>query len=306
MNNLPIVTIFTPSYYTKAIYVIQAIDAIYNQTYKNIEHILINDAPLDNSEWPIVLEYVKQKEYPSQIIEHKENKGICYSFNEIISLAKGKYYLGCGDDLWQPDHVERMVAFFEKQPEQVAAIHGYPAFINEHGEPINHPNPFRELGLKFGNWSTTEKFKQLLRGNYIAAPATMMRTDTIKKVGGYDERFKAEDQQMWLKLTQNGYDIKYVDQQTVFYRIHSESVTGKQRGRGSEEPCLFYLQYLGINKEYDKILAPRYYQWTNRLLMYENYSSLKWPLLTVKLNKNIASIILVIKAIRNKIKTYTT
>jgi glycosyltransferase involved in cell wall biosynthesis len=95
---LPLVTIFTLVYNTNPKYVMEAIDSIYAQTYKNIEHIIINDNPNDLISWPVIKNYIISNNLPSIIIEHEENYGICKTLNQILQISRGEYLFGCSDD----------------------------------------------------------------------------------------------------------------------------------------------------------------------------------------------------------------
>ena len=78
------VTIVVPVYNAEK-YIAKCLDSILNNTYKNIEVILINDGSKDNSQ-KILNEY--QKKYPQQlIVKEQENKGPAETRNEGLKLA---------------------------------------------------------------------------------------------------------------------------------------------------------------------------------------------------------------------------
>ena len=78
------VTIIIPVYNAEK-YIEKCLDSILNNTYKNIEVILINDGSKDNSQ-KILNEY--QKKYPdSLIVKEQENKGPAETRNEGLKLA---------------------------------------------------------------------------------------------------------------------------------------------------------------------------------------------------------------------------
>lgn len=78
------VTIVVPVYNAEK-YIAKCLDSILNNTYKNIEVILINDGSKDNSQ-KILDEY--QKKYPQQlIVKEQENKGPAETRNRGLKLA---------------------------------------------------------------------------------------------------------------------------------------------------------------------------------------------------------------------------
>lgn len=76
------------SVYNGEKYLAEAIESILNQTYKNFELIIINDGSKDNSV-EIIKNYMKQDN--RIVLIDRENKGLPYSLNEGISVAKGEY-----------------------------------------------------------------------------------------------------------------------------------------------------------------------------------------------------------------------
>ncbi len=85
-------------------YLRESIESILNQTYKNFEFIIINDGSTDYS-LKIINEYYK-KDCRIKIIS-RENKGLVYSLNEGISIAKGEYIARMdGDDVCNLDRLE--------------------------------------------------------------------------------------------------------------------------------------------------------------------------------------------------------
>lgn len=80
-------TIIVPIYNTEN-YLSECIDSILNQSYKDIELILINDGSTDNSS-SICDEY-SSKDKRIKVI-HIENRGVSYARNTGLSIAKGEY-----------------------------------------------------------------------------------------------------------------------------------------------------------------------------------------------------------------------
>lgn len=86
----------------------EAIESILNQTYKNIELIIVDDGSTDYSR-EVIKKYVK--EYPEKIIAvYKENGGQASAFNRGFELAKGEIICFLdSDDYWFPTKVEKVV-----------------------------------------------------------------------------------------------------------------------------------------------------------------------------------------------------
>lgn len=108
----PIVSIIVPVYNVED-YLKICLDSIINQTYKNLEIILVNDGSTDRS-GKICDEYSKVEN--RIFVKHNENHGVSYSRNYGINLAKGKYLMFIdSDDSIKPTYVEKMVSAIEEQ-----------------------------------------------------------------------------------------------------------------------------------------------------------------------------------------------
>lgn len=102
----PLVTVIIPVY-NAARYIEQTINSVLEQTYKNIEIVVMNDGSTDESE-SIILNLQKRN---SQIRYHyKANSGVSDTRNKGIALAKGDYIAFLdADDVWKPDNLEKKI-----------------------------------------------------------------------------------------------------------------------------------------------------------------------------------------------------
>ncbi len=91
MTNLPLISVIIPVY-NREKYIKNCLDILLNQTYKNLEIIVVDDGSSDNS-----VKIIKQ--YPSvKLIEHTENKGQSEARNTGMENATGKYIHFMDDD----------------------------------------------------------------------------------------------------------------------------------------------------------------------------------------------------------------
>src|SRR6187397_2012165 len=103
----PLVTVLM-SVYNAEKYLREAIDSILNQTYRNFEFIIINDASTDGSE-AIINSY---KDERIRLISNSQNLRLTASLNKGIDLAKGKYIARMdADDASLPERLQKQVTF---------------------------------------------------------------------------------------------------------------------------------------------------------------------------------------------------
>lgn len=101
------VSIIVPNYNSEE-YISDCIDSLINQTYKNIEVLIVDDCSTDNSV-EIVKKYVKNNSNVI-LIKSKQNKGVSNARNEGIKKASGKYIMfSDSDDWYEKDAVEKLI-----------------------------------------------------------------------------------------------------------------------------------------------------------------------------------------------------
>lgn len=209
-KNMPLVSIVVPCY-NHEMYVEQTIESIVNQTYKNIELIVIDDGSKDNS-----VEVIKRlREKYDFIFIYRENKGLSATLNEGIKLSKGKYFSACAsDDKLVLDKIEKQVNFMESN-NQYAMCYGNYIMFTDDG---------KEKNIDVKNPKSGFIFDRLIMGNFIPAVTQMIRKDVFNDVGLFDESLYIEDWDMWLRIS-NKYQVGYLDAYLAYYRKHETNIS---------------------------------------------------------------------------------
>jgi len=211
---LPLVTILLPAYNCEH-FIKQTIDSVLNQTYQNFELLIINDGSTDNT-INIINSYTDHRLIH---ILNNENKGLIYSLNKGIQLAKGKYIARIdADDICLPTRIEKQVNWLE-QNNNTALVATTICFINENNEHT-------------GFWHldkmciTEKEIKNAMKWECcIAHPSVMMRAATIKMYSYSSKQKHTEDYDLWLQLLSDKLVIEKINEPLLLYRVHSNSVT---------------------------------------------------------------------------------
>jgi len=206
---LPLVSVICICYNHEA-FVEQAINSVVNQTYKNIELIVINNASTDNSD-TVIRQLIKKN--PS-ITYHSLKKRVnaTTAFNDGFKLSNGSYLIDlAADDILLDDCIEKQVCFIEKQTTDVGLIFGNAYHIDAHG---NRTKPFFSVD-KFNKVQNTALHKtnylQLLGGGLVMCSVSSMFTRKhFEILNGYNESLFFEDLDYWLRLSRN-YKIEFLD-----------------------------------------------------------------------------------------------
>ncbi len=208
----PLVSIVVPLY-NKAPWVLQSLNSVMNQTYKNWEIILINDGSTDGG-----LEIVNsfKKENPNLwTIITIENSGQCAARNLGISISKGKYVAFLDpDDLWEEHKLEFQVNTLEKSPSAVATVCPYVIFFENNKKSLRVV-AHRSISSLLKNWLR-------MTGYGGGTESTgLIRRDALNQLGGFNlELSTSAGLLLTIQLSRLG-DIEISRGTYMAYRIHT-------------------------------------------------------------------------------------
>ncbi|TYR81752.1 glycosyltransferase [Priestia megaterium] len=193
-------------------YINHALESLVNQTYQNIEIIVINDGSTKYSEK--IVPYLDKIKY----IE-KENGGTASALNMGIQHATGDYICWLSsDDIFYLEKTAVQLAFMKEKK----ALFSYTNYycINEKGKVFTD-----SLGIHVPNQLSL--LRTMIRGNIINGCSVMIHKSVFDKVGVFDESLPyTHDYDLWLRIIQE-FDIHYVSQPLLLYRVHDQMGTKK-------------------------------------------------------------------------------
>lgn len=103
MTDSPLVSILSPCYNVEK-FLPQCLDSIINQTYSNLQIVLIDDGSNDDT-WRVMQDYAGKDNRIE--IYHQENQGVAATRNQLLGKIKGDYFLFIDSDDWiEPDMIE--------------------------------------------------------------------------------------------------------------------------------------------------------------------------------------------------------
>ena len=191
--NQPLVTVICLSYNHER-FVEEAILSVINQTYSNIQLIVVDDFSDDNA--VTVIKSIAHKYPQIQTLFLSYNHGNCKAFNLALQHVKGKYIIDFAtDDLMLPQRIDEQVAFFESQDDTVGVVFSNAEFIDESGIVVGlhaAPNKFVPQG---------DVFSEVLRHYFICPPTIMVKKQVFDALAGYDEALAYEDFDFWVRAS---------------------------------------------------------------------------------------------------------
>jgi alpha-1,3-rhamnosyltransferase len=234
MNEKPLVSVIVPSYNHER-FVEQTIHSILNQTYTNIELIVIDDGSSDAS--PDLLN--KLSEQYIFYFERTVNQGLPATLNYALDKCNGKYICICAsDDVWFNNKIEIQVNFHEHNENVYLSFGKANILQNENKVEFNYPDKI----------SDKIEFKELTFKNFLLLesgifPLTaMFKKEVFEIVGKYDTKYKIEDYFMWLKITSKGLRVVELNFPMGLYRRHDNNI--------SKNTYLMYISEKEVAKEY--------------------------------------------------------
>jgi glycosyltransferase involved in cell wall biosynthesis len=206
------ISIVLPTYNGQR-FIKESIDSILNQTEKDWELIIVNDASSDDT-LTIAKDYAS-KDKRISVISNDKNLKTSGSLNVGFSKARGGYLTWTSDDnIFKPKALEFMAKFLDENP-KIDLISCNMDEIDEKGNFIK----------VFANYQRS--ILQLITSCNVGA-CFMYRREIANKIGGYDQSLSnAEDYDYWCKIAANG-NIFYSNENFYKYRRNSSSISANK------------------------------------------------------------------------------
>ena len=188
-----LVTVITVCY-NSAQTISRTIESVLNQTYKNIEYLIIDGASTDGT-LDVISDYTKGGEDRIKLVSEKDD-GIYYAMNKGISMARGNL-IGIinSDDWYEPDAVEIMVEQYENliksnaDDNEYLILYGILRMVDAQGKEL-------KIGLSDHN---------KLREEMIAHPTCFVSKKVYDDFGKFDTRYvSASDYDFMLRMQETG------------------------------------------------------------------------------------------------------
>lgn len=229
METGPVVSVIVITYNSSRT-VIETLDSIRNQSYRNIELIVTDDKSKDDTvaickEW---IERNSERFINCVIIEPEANTGTSANCNRGIKASQGEWIrIIAGDDLIPDAAIETQISYI-RDNEDVRILNGYCInFKEENGVKIELPSPKKiEMNARFYDSTAQYQYQYLLRHfGFGLTDGTLVHRSVYQDITMYDESYSLiEDLPFWLNVTKAGVKYHYVDTPATLYRIHDSVV----------------------------------------------------------------------------------
>jgi len=232
--------------------VLETLNSIYNQTFKNIELVISDDASKDNTQ-KVIADWIEihKDRFANVVINfNKENLGISENHTMGVKLANGEFvkYIG-GDDILLPEAIKKMHDFLENNKEARFCTSKIKMFYKKNENYITFGElPEKRVFKKLKEADANKQLGLLLSQNPIPATGNFFRRSVFEDFGYFDEKYTTvEDWYQWLKFLLCGERLFLLDEFTGLYRRHRDSVSISALYSKNKK---VYLEILNMYKEY--------------------------------------------------------
>lgn len=262
MSEKPLVSVIIPTY-NRALCIERSINSVLQQTYDNLEIIVVDDGSTDNTEQVVAqIEDTRIAYYPM-----KNNMGANAARNKGIELASGEYLaFQDSDDEWHPRKLEMQMKCMLEASDDVGLVYCAMDIIEDTSQH-RFPNPEYSLSDLEENIADT-----LAKGNAISTQTILMRRECFQKTGMFDEEMpRLQDYEFVLRVIAE-YKVKFVNSVLVKRYVSKNSISknilalskaveylvekyfdffmNRQTHHIFMKTCMYNLLMNGVNEEY--------------------------------------------------------
>ena len=238
-----LISIVIPIYNAEK-YLEECLNSIKNQTYKNIEVIMVNDGSKDNSE--TICKRFSEDDTRFRYFT-KVNGGVSSARNLGLDNVKGEYITFIDADDWIAEkHLELLINSIKKTNSDIG-VSSYKEFNNKDTYYIRVYTKQEKNLLNFEKMNRDKflsLFPKLMSANvcFNNAVSKLFRKDLVKNLR-FDTSIKyGEDLDFYFRLYMNVDSISYVNELTYVYRIHGDSTTSNFNQEHAEQELTIFKQ----------------------------------------------------------------
>ncbi len=208
--------------YNGARYIGEQLDSIINQTYKNIELVIVDDCSKDGTV-EIVRQY--QIKYPFiRLFQNESNRGVTKTFQTAIEHANGTFIaISDQDDIWVKDKIDILVS----EIGQHDAVYANSLLVDANGN---------SLGKSFTTIMNMKSYYSgapFLLSNSVPGHAILMKKEFVQKILPFPEKMLFD---LWIGFCAAGNNgIKFVNKELVHYRQHETNTIGTRDSKNKKK-----------------------------------------------------------------------
>ena len=238
-----LVSVIIPAYNHEK-FVGEAVESVLNQSFKNIELIVIDDGSIDRTG-----EVVQSYNDHRLTYIYQENQDAYNTLNRGFRMAKGAFIsILNSDDKYESNRVERLMEIQRKT--RSACIFTDVQPISERGESFLDPNFWWNIWHQKNRrfyFECGDLYTAFLKGNFMVTTSNLfLRADAVRKVGGFCSFRYLHDYDYIFRvmLTYPGKVYYLDDEKLLYYRLHGDNTLSEAAIVGREQDRVVIRKYL--------------------------------------------------------------
>ncbi len=218
-------------------YIAEAIESVLNQTFRDFELIIVDDASADNSK--AVIEKFQAQDGRIKAFFHQKNMGISPTINECLDVARGKYVSFIGsDDGWFPTKLEKQLNLIRNCEDKIVWSEG--KVIDSNGAFTGQTVTWR---MSCPKKKSGNLFQELLMEDFVFGQSTLLKTEYAQETAfNEDLRFVA-DHQFFVELARE-HEFVFIPEPLARYRVHGQNTTLKNQRQWFKERIILRENFL--------------------------------------------------------------
>lgn len=206
MQQEVLVSVIMPAYNAER-YIEESIASVLNQTFKNIELIIVNDYSTDNT--LEIIKYISQNDNRVIVIDNATNLGCANSRNKALLEAKGEYIAFCdSDDVWESEKIKKQLNHIKNNNADMV----FTAY-----EMIDSNGTF----IKSRSVKQVLTMEDLLKENSVIFSTTLFKKEAIEGIC-FDSSWFHEDYVFLLECLKKNLKFVGMNEALVKYRVHNK------------------------------------------------------------------------------------
>lgn len=213
-----LVSVIIPTY-NRGYCIENAIQSVLNQTWKNIEVLVVDDGSKDNTESVVA----NIKDDRIHYLKLEQNMGANYARNLGIKEARGKYIaFNDSDDEWLPEKLEKQMKHFRELGEEYAVVY-CTVTKYENGNVV-------EIAPDINNSDERiigDVYEYMLQKMFISTQTLLVRKSVLEEVGGFNEEIgRLQDWELLLRIAKK-YKFSLVQESLVRAYVQKDCISKK-------------------------------------------------------------------------------
>lgn len=223
----PLISVLMATYNPNLIWLKEQIESINNQTYENIEVIILDDCS-EYSNYKKIEELAKSliTKFSLKIFRNENNIGSNKTFEKLSLLSKGKYLSYCDqDDIWVKDKLSLLYQKIKKNKDTLL-VYSDMKIIDDTNNVISESMSKYRKRHKF--FYGKDKYKEFIYRNCVVGCTMLVDRDIVIKSIPFLNSM-VHDHYIALFSSCFGY-IDFINKPLIFYRQHNKNQTGVLEG----------------------------------------------------------------------------